>query len=86
MVYDGLEEGIRDSPDGCAYSWEIDSEVLIRPLQRVSLCDDGKFLSLHLGLYVLRHAPRLWQEKLQSIVNRMKFAMLMSKECMSRRQ
>ena len=64
---------------------EIDSDVYMKPPDGLQVCGRGQLLKLRRGLYGLTQAPRLWQDKWKSVMQKMKFVMLMSDECVFRR-
>ena len=64
---------------------EIDSDVCVKLPDGVQVCERGQLLKLRRALYGLKQAPRLWRDKWKSVMQKMKFVMLMSDECVFRR-
>lgn len=70
---------------------EIDEEVYIEPqtgleLLSIQLCNANQVLQLMKGLYGLKRAPKIWNDKWNAIMKLLKFEPLKSDPCIFRRE
>ena len=65
---------------------QIDTDVYIKAPDGVRLCEDVQVLKLRRGLYGVKQAPRLLQDKWKEVMSTMSFSALRSDECVYRRE